>query len=307
MPTTTLEEFRASFIGVCAVLVTPLRADGSLDIPSAERLADHVARSRASTITVGGSVAEFLALDTDERLDVLVATVATVRGRRPVIAATGGELRGAAREAAASVDAGATAIMVHQPLNPFRATAGWVAYHQALAGAVDPTPVVLYVRDAAVGAAALRELADACPNVVGIKYAVPDVLALARLTEQLGARFTWLCGLAEKWAPFAWQAGARGFTSGLVNLDDTVPMALLQALEAADLGGTRAAWARAAAFEDLRARRGGGASVGTVKTALTRLGVIADPTVRPPLDGLDAGEVAALDAVLAAGTLAAAV
>jgi 4-hydroxy-tetrahydrodipicolinate synthase len=197
-----------------------------------------------------------------------------------------------------STAAGAAAIMVHQPLNPFRSTEGWVAYHRTVAAAVAPAPVVLYVRDAAIGVAQLSELAASSPNVVGVKYAVADPLALATLTGALGERLVWLCGLAEKWAPFAWQAGAVGFTSGLVNVADSVPLAMLDALRAGDLLATRRAWQRAAAFEDLRARRGGAASVGVVKSALVELGVIAGPAVRPPLSGIDDAEAAQLRTLL---------
>lgn len=246
-------------------------------------------------MTVGGSVAEFMSMTATERLAVLGATLAAVGARTPVIASVGGELSGAVAEAAESIEVGAQAIMVHQPLNPFRSSDGWVAYQRAVAAAAAPAPVVLYVRDGAVGREQLSELAASSPNVVGVKYAVPDPITLATLTDALGERLIWSCGLAEKWAPFAWQAGATGFTSGLINLADEVPLALLDALRAGDLPATRRAWRVAAAFEDLRARRGGAASVGVVKHSLVAAGVIASPAVRAPLGQLDGTEKAMLE------------
>jgi 4-hydroxy-tetrahydrodipicolinate synthase len=284
------QEFKARFASICAVPVTPMNTRREIDTASVRRLAEHVARSRAGTITVGGSVAEFLALTARERLDVLVATVETVGGRTPVLASVGGDLGSAQQEARAAAGAGAAAVMVHQPLNPFRSTAGWVIYHAELAAAVAPLPVVLYLRDAAIEPTHMAELAARSPNLVGVKYALPD--GLAAFTAALGERLVWLCGLAERAAPAAWQAGATGFTSGLVTVDDAAPSALLDALRAGDTAAVEAAWAAASPFEELRARNGGAANVGVVKAALVHRGVIADATVRPPLAPLDAGAVA---------------
>ena len=37
-------------------------------------------------------------------------------------------------------------IMIHQPVHPYQAAEGWVAYHAAIADAVPDLGVVLYVR-----------------------------------------------------------------------------------------------------------------------------------------------------------------
>ncbi|MGI5127999.1 dihydrodipicolinate synthase family protein [Pseudonocardia sp. CA-107938] len=288
-------EFAARLASICAVPVTPMDAHREIDLASTRRLAEHVAGSRAGTITVGGSVAEFLALTARERLDVLAATVDAVAGRTPVLASVGGDLGSARQEARAAGAAGAAAVMVHQPLNPFRSPAGWVIYHAELAAAIAPLPVVLYLRDPAIEPAHLAELSARSPNLVGVKYALPD--GLAAFTAAVGERVVWLCGLAERATPDAWAAGATGFTSGLVTVDDAAPAALLDALRAGDAAGVQAAWAAASPFEELRARRGGAASVGVVKTALVQRGVIADATVRPPLTPLDADEVALVQAL----------
>ena len=54
---------------------------------------------------------------------------------------------------------------------------------------------------------------------LGMKYAVPDPTSLPGLLAGVGpGRWVWVCGLAEMWAPYFWVGGARGFTSGLVNV-----------------------------------------------------------------------------------------
>ncbi|MEU4190513.1 dihydrodipicolinate synthase family protein [Kribbella sp. NPDC026611] len=290
-----MSDFVSRLGSVCAVLVTPMDAEGTLDLDSLHRLVAATAASRAGTITLGGSVGEFLALTARERRAMLAVAVAAA-GSTPVITAVGGPVRSAIEDAVDAAEKGAAAVMVHQPANPFASASGWLAYHQELADAVGPMPVVLYLRDPAIGASVLAELPA---NVVGVKHAVADPAVLAALTTALGERFVWLCGLAEKWAPFAWQAGATGFTSGLAQLDDTIPQQLLDALRAGDQAAVRRTWAAAARFEDLRARRGGAASVGVLKTALVAAGLIETATVRAPVGGLTQGEHELVGALLA--------
>jgi len=76
--------------------------------------------------------------------------------------------------------------MVHQPVHPYRSAEGWVAYHRQIAEAVPELGVVLYVRDRRITGAQLRELGDWCPNVVGVKYAVPDPVRFAAVARDAG-------------------------------------------------------------------------------------------------------------------------
>ena len=79
--------------------------------------------------------------------------------------------------------------------------------------------VVPYIRNPRSAASRLAELADVCPNVIGVKYAVPDAARFAAFARDAGLeRFVWVAGLAEPYAPSYFSAGATGFTSGLVNV-----------------------------------------------------------------------------------------
>ena len=84
----------------------------------------------------------------------------------------------------------------------------------------------------------LAELADACPNVIGVKYAVPDAARFAAFARDAGLeRFVWVAGLAELYAPSYFAAGATGFTSGLVNVAPAVSLNMLEALRSGDYRG----------------------------------------------------------------------
>lgn len=111
--------------------------------------------------------------------------------------------------------------MVHQPVHPYVSQSGWVDYHRAIAEAVPELGVVPYLRNAQLTGARLAELADACPNVIGVKYAVPDAARFAAFARDAGLeRFVWVAGLAEPYAlptsppgrpasPRAWSTSPR--------------------------------------------------------------------------------------------------
>jgi 4-hydroxy-tetrahydrodipicolinate synthase len=189
--------------------------------------------------------------------------------------------------------------MVHQPVHPYQSADGWVDYHRRIADAVPELGVVCYVRSPRLSGAAFAALADACPNVVGVKYAVPDPLALADLVDAVGAqRWVWSCGLAETWAPYFWQSGARGFTSGLATVAPRRSLEMLAQLHAGDLAGAMLTWRRLRPFEDMRARDGSALNVSVVKEALAQLG-LCRADVRPPISPLTAGERAEVTRILA--------
>jgi 4-hydroxy-tetrahydrodipicolinate synthase len=284
--------------GVSAVTVTPFDSDGRLDTASMARLVAHIGQGGVHTITIGGSVGEFMSLTSDELLEVLRVTIATAEAT-PVLAATGLDCRTAIEGAEAALALGAAGIMIHQPLNPLRSLDGWVAYQREIADALSPAPIVLYISDTNIGVRVVASLAEKCPNVLAAKYAVPDPPRLAMLTAALGDRLTWLCGLAERWAPSFWTAGCRGFTSGIANVFPGIALEMLSSLRASDHAEQARIWRLIAGFEALQADRGGGASVGVVKAALVARGLIAREHVRPPLGPLSSAEADEVGTVIA--------
>ena len=75
--------------------------------------------------------------------------------------------------------------------------------------------------------------------------------------------------------------GARGFTSGLINVWPARSMAIHAALEAGDYAKARGLNAGMTAFEDIRAEEMNGTNVTGVKAALLAQGLDCGPT-RPP-------------------------
>jgi 4-hydroxy-tetrahydrodipicolinate synthase len=284
---------------ICAIPVTPFGgpsggpsggASAGVDWEAYRRVIERLVDGGVTAITPNGNTGEFYAL-TAEECDRAVAVTAEALaglprhgGRRVLLMpGVGLDVASAVARGRAAERLGAQAVMVHQPVHPYQSAEGWVAYHAAIAEALPDLGVVPYVRDPSVTPAMLAGLAGAAPNVVGVKYAVPNPMQFAAIVAAVGPEhLAWVCGLAEGWAPFFWPGGAVGFTSGLVNLDARASFRMLAALRAGDYPAAMAVWRRVKPFEDLRARRSAANNVPVVKEALAQLGV-CDRAVRPPI------------------------
>jgi 4-hydroxy-tetrahydrodipicolinate synthase len=194
--------------------------------------------------------------------------------------------------------AGCDAAMVHHPLDPFAAPVAQADYILAIAEALT-IPVVAYIRSDAIGVSDMLRVAMH-PNVAGVKFASTNLMLLAEcIRASAGSRAVWVCGLAEGWAAPFHALGARGFTSGLVNVAPERSLAIWRALEAGDYAAARVQVDIIAPFEQMRTKYGNGANVTVVKEALALIGHKVGPVRLPGLPALDAAERAQLSAIIA--------
>lgn len=170
--------------------------------------------------------------------------------------------------------------MIHQPPDPFVSPRGTVDYVRAISDASGGLPMMLYLRNDAIGTDNIAKLC-ALPGVKGVKWATPNPMKLAAAISACDDGITWVGGLAETWAPAFYAVGARGFTSGLINIWPERSMAIHAALEASDYALARDLIAGMCAFEDVRAEELNGTNVTGVKAALQALGQDCGPTRAP--------------------------
>lgn len=250
------------------------------------------------TLTPNGNTGESHALSPDERRAVTELTVEEAAGRAAVLAGVGLDLPTAVASARHAREAGAQSVMVHQPVHPYVSPGGWLDYHRAVADAVPELGVVPYVRDPLLDGELLARLGESCPNVVGVKYAVPDAARFAAVARDAGLdRFVWVAGLAETYAPPYFAMGATGFTSGLVNVAPRLSLGMLDALRAGDFPAAMKTWERIRGFEELRAAARSADNVSVVKEALASLG-LCRRDVRPPSSTLPEERRAAVAALV---------
>jgi 4-hydroxy-tetrahydrodipicolinate synthase len=208
------------------------------------------------------------------------ATAEYVARRVPLLGGVGRSIKDACVLARASRSAGASALMVHQPPDPFVSPRGVVDYVKRVAEAGEGLPLILYLRNDAIGLEAIEQLC-AVSGVAGVKWASPTPLRLAEAMRRTDPAIVWVGGLAETWAPPLYAVGARGFTSGLINVWPERSVAIHAALEAGDYKRSAALIDAISGFESLRAQEQNGTNVTVVKAALRLLGHDCGPT-RPP-------------------------
>jgi 4-hydroxy-tetrahydrodipicolinate synthase len=280
--TDALEALRGRLSTVVAIPVTPFRADGEADWELHAALIGRSVDHGVSVLTPNGNTSEYYALTEAEARRAVESAIEAVAGRADVVAGVGLAVPVAVAAARHAREAGASCVMVHQPVHPYRSAVGWIEYHAQIASAVPELGVVLYVRDPRVSGAQIADLGERCPNVIGVKYAVPDPVQFASVARDAGlARFAWICGLAEPYAPAYWAVGAAGFTSGLVNVVPRLSLSMLEALRAADYVRAMTTWESIRVFEELRAEDASAANVSVVKEALAQLG-LGPRAIRPP-------------------------
>ena len=282
-------DMRDRLHGVSGVPITAYDSDGEVDVRVTAKIYSRVASAGIHNIVAAGNTGEFYALTPDQILRVYEAAVAGVNGVAPVTAAIGRSQREAASMARKAKSMGASAVMSHQPVDPFAAPQSQIDYFCGLADASE-LPLVAYVRADGFSVDDMARLA-AHPNIAGIKFATTDVMLLSRaiaVSDPNGALY--VCGLAESWAPAFAAVGAKGFTSGLVNVAPKFSLKVHAALAAGDFAAARSVVERIELFERLRAKYRNGANVTVVKEAVAMQGFNVGPVRAPGLPVLDAAD-----------------
>ncbi len=272
---------RQALDGISGILVTPFDAGDAVSAAPLRPVVDRAVQAGVQVLVANGNTSEFYGLSAREAETAVHAAADCVAGRVPLLGGVGRSVGEACALARVSHQAGVDALMVHQPPDPFVSPRGVVAYVQRIAEAGGGLPVVLYLRNDNIGLAAVEALCR-IPEVVGIKWASPTPLVLAAAMRRVADRqLAWVCGLAEVWAPPFYAVGARGFTSGLINVLPARSVAIYNALEAADHALAMRLIGEMQPFEELRAQENNGTNVTVVKAALQLMDNDCGAT-RPP-------------------------
>ena len=292
----------SSFSGSLVAVVTPMRAEGTLDLEAFARLIDWHLQSGTAGIVVGGTTGESATLGTEELTTLVQRACAQSRGRIAVIAGCGTSAtsRTVQRVRALSQLPIQGLLIVTPAYN--KPTQEGLYQHFAAAAAAARVPIIAYNVPARTAVDLLPHTVArmaALPQIVGIKEAVPRIERIRELRALCPAPFAVLSG-DDATAREAVLAGAQGVISVTANV---APAAMAELMAAAGRGDRAQAERIDATLESLHRALFIEPNPIPVKWALARLGRIGE-AIRLPLTVLSAEHHAAVtEALRRAGLL----
>lgn len=272
---------------VAFTTATPFTPDGTaVDYEALERNLAYLEEHGATVFIPCGNTGEYYALSRGERTEVVATSVAATDADATVIGGAGGSVPTVLDLAGAYDRAGADGLLLMDVDHTYVHQQGVADYYEAIA-AESPLPMVLYKRSAAITLDCVERLA-ALDAVVGIKFAVNDVAALAETVATVPDDFVVANGIAERFAPAFALEGAPGFTTGIGGFVPEASLALHRAIGRADWDRARRLRDLLHPIEALRQEAGVGNdlraanNVPVVKYGMELAGLSGGP-VRPPL------------------------
>jgi 4-hydroxy-tetrahydrodipicolinate synthase len=230
------------FTGCGTALVTPFRADQSLDEAAFRRLVRRQVAAGIDFLAPCGTTGESPTLTREEHLRVVEITLEEAQGRVPVLAGAGGYNTREVIELARELERlGVEGILSVTPYYNKPTQEGLYQHYKAIAEAV-PLPIVVYSVQGRTGVnvepATLARLA-AIPNIVGVKEASGNISQMASVIHQVPPGFVVLSGDDAITLPLI-ALGGRGIVSVASN-EIPAQMAQIAKLSlAGDFAGARA-------------------------------------------------------------------
>jgi 4-hydroxy-tetrahydrodipicolinate synthase len=234
------------FKGIVAYPITPLGADGAVDLRKLKALLDRLLNSGVHGIAPLGSAGIFPYLSDEEREAVTATTIEHVAGRVPtLIGVSALTTERAIHHAKFAERAGATAVMVI-PMSYWKLTEDEVlAHYRGVAEAIS-VPIMAYNNPATSGVDMPPEFLVRLlqiPNVTMIKESSGDANRMRRLIELAGEDGAVFNG-SNPLALAALTAGAKGWCTAAANLIPKLTLDLYVAVERGDLALAQAIYQR---------------------------------------------------------------
>ena len=187
----------SAFRGSIVALVTPMRADGSIDWTALDALIEwHIASGTNGIVSVG-TTGESATLDVDEHLEVIRRSVEVVAGRIPVIAGTGANATSEAIHLSQAAERiGADACLLVTPYYNKPTQAGLIAHYSAIANEIS-IPQILYNVPGRTACDLLPETVAQLariPLILGIKEASGEASRVSGIRSACGDDFIVLSG-----------------------------------------------------------------------------------------------------------------
>jgi 4-hydroxy-tetrahydrodipicolinate synthase len=274
-------------VGTIVPLVTPFRADESLDRAAMGRLIDFIVEQGADALMPTALTGEGPLLTAGETLAVWETVFDRTAGRLPIVPAViSTTTRQALRLARAAEEAGAAALMaapVLPELYAGRSEGDVVDFYVDLAAAVPSLPLVLFNYPSLTGVDFVPTLVErlaAIETVRYIKESSGDTRRVHGIQRLLGDRLSVICG-APNTALESLALGCRAWITGIMNVVPRSAQQLVRAVhERGDLPLARRIYAaQILPVVDILARNNN--PTGTIKAGVCARGLDVGAPRRP--------------------------
>lgn len=205
------------FTGIYVPLVTPFKADKSLDIETLKTLVQSFIDKGVSGLVVCGTTGEYYTFSEEERHTVLTTVASIAKGKVTLIAGINDlSTEGACRRAKEAEALGYEAFMLAPPAYSLPDQEGVIAHYETVAKATN-LPIIMYNFPARVGIEIEYETVvhlSNNPNIAGIKESSGDFSRALRLLQTDFKDFEVVCGCDDQpvdfffWGAKSWIAGA---------------------------------------------------------------------------------------------------
>lgn len=223
-------------------VVTPFK-NGAVDYQTYGSLVEYQVANGSHGVLVNGTTSEPSTLTTTERNQLVDIAMATVKGRVPVVAATG--LQSFAETAALTrhaVKAGVDALLVVTPYYIRPPQRGLVEYYLTLAAQHDVPWMIYHIPGRAavsVTLESMQQIREKSPHFVGMKHAANDLGFVSECLGAFGDDFKIFVGLEELSFPMM-AIGACGLMNAVGNLRPDVLSQMCEAVWKGDMASGRA-------------------------------------------------------------------
>lgn len=303
MPLSTAVIRAALEDGLLSFPVTDLDGQGQF---KADTYAERVAwftQQGVSAVFVAGGTGEFFSLSTEEYAQIVRTAADTINDQVPVISSAGRSIPEAISLARIAEKAGIDALLLMPPYLTDCPQEGIFNYARTIMENTD-LPVIYYNRSNGVlSSDYIQRLADACPNLIGVKDGTSNMQELNMIIKTVGDRLSYIGGAptAEIISEAYLSIGVNTYSSAVFNFVPDLANHFYKSLRAGDsttVGKILKTFF--IPFVQLRSRSKGYA-VSLIKAGAEIIGRSAGQ-VRPPLVMPKPDETAELERIIKAGT-----
>lgn len=208
------------FIGTGVALITPFRKQETIDFSKLEPLINNIINNGVDYIVALGTTSEAATMTETERRALQDFIVETVGGRVPIMLGLGGNNTLAVRDAIANTNFDNISGILSVTPYYNKPNQRGLAQHFKQIAECSPVPVIIYNVPGRTGvnlqAETTLQLADECPNIIGIKEASGNIAQVMQILRSKPEKFLVISGDDSLTCPMC-AMGASGVISVLAN------------------------------------------------------------------------------------------